>query len=48
MAKRLKALHKKMARDQARAYKENPGPWKHKVASRRSKKHLFRNARTMA
>jgi hypothetical protein len=48
MAKRIRVMNKKMSRDQARAYSEGTAPKRHKVSNRRSKKHLFRNARTMA
>jgi hypothetical protein len=48
MAKRLATKHKKMKRDQARAYSESAKePWDHKVARARSKKALKKKAYPM-
>ena len=48
MAKRLSTKHKKMKKDQARAYAQNKAPWDHKIAEARSKKALKKKAYRMA
>lgn len=47
MGKRLSTKRKKMARDQARAYKEGTAPAAHKVAVERSTKAKFRKNNRM-